>query len=170
MYLDCFNISNSYTFTAGQTTKISLQNIVYKVPFLAFCLRANTNCTNNNLNNFASLGSVTDTTQYNIQVQDPSSYDILNRGSGLGPSDIQLINSTYMENNLFSNQSIYFIPFCTALSGSQAGGFYYFDGSLYQLAILPGNNFASGTYTLDIYVYYFRGLEICNGSLKSYNY
>ena len=87
---------------------------------------------------------------------------------------MQVINSTYMENTLFSNQNLYFIPFCTsvkaALAGSQTGGFYYFDGSLYQLAILPGNNFPSGTYTLDIYVYYFRGLEVCNESLKSSNY
>lgn len=174
-YLDCFNISSSYTFTAGQTTLISLQNIQYKVPFLVFCLRSSTSCTNNGLNNFQSLGTTTDSTQFNIQIRDPSSYDILNRGSGLSPVDMQYINAKYVtDNQLFSNQNLYFVTWSTntkrSLAGDQSVGMYYFDGSLYNLAIMPGNNFSTGTYTLDIYVYYFRSLEVCNGSLKAYNY
>jgi hypothetical protein len=174
-FLDCFNISQSMTVTAGQTVKISLQNIIYKVPFFVFCLRSSVSATNNGYSNFQSLGSITDSTQFNIQLQDPSGYDILNRGSGLSPSDMQLINAMYnTDNTLFANQNMYFVPLTTSVKrsciGDQSAGFWYFDGSLYNLAILPGNNFPSATYTVDIYVYYFRSLECCYGHLKANNY
>jgi hypothetical protein len=134
-FLDCFNISQTITLTASQQAKISLQNIIYKVPFIVFCVRSSVTATNNGYSNFASLGNLTDSTQYNIQLQDPSGYDILNRGSGLSPSDMQLINALYVtDNNLFVNQNMYFIPLTTNVKrscvGDQSAGFWYFDLSV----------------------------------------
>ena len=79
-----------------------------------------------------------------------------------------------MPNNLFTNQNFYFVPFTTnmkrACVGDQSAGFWYFDGSLYSLAIQPGNNFSSGTYTVDLYIYYFRCIEVTNGRIKACNF
>lgn len=175
-YLDCFLITGSYSMTATQATKISLQNIAYKCPFLVFCIRANNStCTNNNLNNFVSLGSLTDATQYNVALQNPIGLDLLNNGQGLSPTDMQMINANLCTQNLlFVNQNLYFVPFCTnlqsALVGNQASGFLYFDATSYNLQLIPGTSFSSSTYFVDIYVYYFRCAEICKGKINVCNY
>ena len=173
-FCDVFNISNSVTLTAGTNARISLQNITYKCPFIFFMIRSNVASTNNGYMNFVSLGGQTDSTQLNVQVQTASAYDILNNGQGLAWTDFALLNSTYFDNDLFTNQNIYPIIFTKnvkrSLLGDQSAGFYQFDGSNYQLQLNPGSSFPSGTYQVDIYVYYFRCIEIASGRLSACSY
>src|SRR5690242_8609712 len=100
----------------------------------------------------------------NVQVQTASSYDILNNGQGLQWVDFSLLNSTYFENSLFSNQNIYPILFTTnvkrSLCGDQSSGYWQFDGSNYQLVLNPGSSFNSEWTSTSIIFAVLRSLMV----------
>ena len=175
-YLDKINISQSLVFNPSQATKYTLQNLIGKVAFFIFMIRANVSSTNQGYNNYIPIGQTSSATLANVQVQAPSSYDVLNYGQGLSLVDLNLINASYMDNNLFSAQPIYLVPFTSSvkqsLMGIQESGFFYFDGSNYILQIIPDATFnggVGGTFQLDVFAYYFRTACVDSGSIKVYN-
>ena len=172
-YSDKINITQSLSFNASQTTKFSLQNLIGKCAFLVFMLRSSVSSTNQGYNNYQALGATNSATLANVQIQNASSYDILNYGNGLSLLDLNEIASMYCDNTLFLAQNIYFIPFCenikNAYAGVQSGGYWYFDGTNYQLAILPDATFRSGTYQLDVFAYVFKSACIDSGAIKVYS-
>ena len=169
-YLDHQQATFTGTFTASTKTLIDLSTLTGKVAFLLIMLRSSVAPAGNGYSTLASIGTQNRATLATIGLQNPSGNDILNHGTSLSVLDLAYHNARYFANTMFvQNQNIYPLVFCNdvqrAMRGDQSS-FFYFDGTKYQAAVTPDSGFATGTYTCDVWAYYFKSVEIEDGVWK----
>lgn len=134
--LDWVLVEESTTFTAGTKRLIALDNIVGKVPYLLFVLRAAVTNANNGRQNYSTLGA-----NAQIDLLDNSSQSLYGKGVAMKGSFLRdYIWIDQVNNDVAQRSAVYLLPFCESVSKSNHGvmcGFHEFDGSKFYLSITP---------------------------------
>ena len=174
-YLDCINVSQTLTITKSIQNKINLQSLKCKVAFALVMIRSSVSPTSQGFSTLACLGTQNIQTPATLDIQDPAGVGQLNHGTAMNLTDLSYVSSRFFKGNMFIlNQNIYPIIFSTnidrALSGDQSSGFFYFNGDPYNLVLTPDTNWSNATYTVDMYAYYYKDVQLSSGEITVRNY
>ena len=153
-FWDTTLIQGSATFTAGQATKISLQQVLGKVPFIMFGVRSSDGAGSAAYLTYTALED-SNRTSGAIDFLDPGSKSLIG-GSTLWAAQLRYLEFCKQCNSQFAlNNAVYLLPFCknadqTFADATLANGSFAFDGQLFQLSITPSASFSTGQYYYDI--------------------
>lgn len=151
-FLDVIPVSGTYSMAANVETKVSLENVVGKVAYLAFCVRSSVSATSAGLVTYSNL---VDTAT--IDILSSTNSPVLGHGTKLKGKELR--NSVFNKlwpSTMSNNVAVYFIPFTSDPVKAMQGiieHYFYFDGSKFQLSITPGTGFSTASYVIDVYAY-----------------
>jgi len=165
-FLDVVPISGSYAMAANTEIKVPLENFVGKCAFLVFFLRLSDSATSNGYITFTGLGN-----SGTVDMISATNTPILGHGTRITSEELlYCIFNKNFPSNLANNIPIYYIPFTKNPVNAVNGiieNYFYFDGSRYQLSIIPDSTFTAGTYNVHVYAYIYKDIYQNNGRFSA---